>query len=159
MRPYQVGTAAAIVLIAAVAMFDSRGVFTALPGTSPGDVGPSWYPFWAAAMMGLAAVFVGYRAMVTPQPAQGAFETRESVTSVLKLVLPMFAYGFSFRWLGFYLATIVYMGFFAAYLGRYKWWGVLAAATITPLAIYLLFEVAFRLVLPKSIFYTMGFPL
>ena len=81
MRPYQVGTAAAIVLIAAVAMYDSRGVFTSLPGTSPGDVGPSWYPFWAAALMGVAAVFVGYRAMVTPQPAQGAFTTRESVTS------------------------------------------------------------------------------
>jgi len=158
-RPYQVGTAAAIVLIAAVAMFDSRGVFTTLPGTSPGDVGPSWYPFWAAALMGLAAIVVGYRAMVTPQPAQGAFATRESVTSVLKLVLPMFVYAFSFKWLGFYLATVVYMGFFAAYLGRYKWWGILAAAVLTPVAIYLLFEVAFRLILPKSIFYTMGFPL
>jgi Tripartite tricarboxylate transporter TctB family len=158
-RPYQVGTAAAIVLIAAVAMFDSRGVFTALPGTAPGDVGPSWYPFWAAALMGLAAVFVGYRARVTPQPAQGAFETRDSVTSVLKLVIPMFAYALSFQWLGFYLATIAYMGFFAAYIGRYKWWGVLLAASVTPLTIYLLFEVAFRLVLPKSIFYTMGFPL
>ncbi len=159
MRPYQVGTAAAIVLIAAVAMFDSRGVFTSLPGTAPGDVGPSWYPFWAAALMGAAAVVVAYQAIVSPQPAQGAFETRESVTSVLKLVIPMFAYAFSFKWLGFYLATVVYMGFFAAYLGRYKWWGVLAAAVLTPIAIYLLFEVAFRLILPKSIFYTMGFPL
>jgi hypothetical protein len=158
-RPYQVGTAAAIVLIAAVAMFDSRGVFTSLPGTAPGDVGPSWYPFWAAALMGLASVFVGYRALVTPQPSQGPFETRESVTSVLKLVIPMFAYAFSFQWLGFYLATIAYMGFFAAFIGRYKWWGILAAASVTPLAIYLLFEVAFRLILPKSIFYPLGFPL
>jgi len=158
-RPYQVGTAAAIVLIAAVAMFDSRKVFGEQIGSSPGDVGPSWYPFWAAALMGVAALFVGYRALVTPQTTEGAFTTRESVTSVLKLVIPMFAYAFSFRWLGFYLATIVYMAFFAAYLGHYKWWGVLLAATITPLAMYLLFEVAFRLILPKSIFYTMGFPL
>jgi hypothetical protein len=158
-RPYQAGTAAAIVLIAAVAMYDSRGVFESLPGTSPGDVGPSWYPFWAAALMAGAAVFVGYRALVTPGSTAGAFETRESVTSVLKLVIPMFAYALSFQWLGFYLATIAYMGFFAAYLGRYKWWGVLLAATATPLAIYLLFEVGFRLILPKSIFYTMGFPL
>jgi putative tricarboxylic transport membrane protein len=154
-----VGTAAAIVLIAAVAMFDSRKVFTTLPGSSPGDVGPSWYPFWAAAVMGLAALVIAYQAFVSPQSKQGAFETRESVTSVLKLVIPMFVYAFSFRWLGFYLATIVYMAFFAAYLGRYRWWGVAAAALLTPLAIYLLFEVAFRLVLPKSIFYTMGFPL
>ena len=153
------GTAAAIVLIAAVAMFDSRGVFTSLPGTSPGDVGPSWYPFWAAALMGAAAAFVGYRALVTPGSTASVFETRESVTSVLKLIIPMFAYALSFQWLGFYLATIAYMGFFAAYLGRYRWWGILLAATVTPIAIYLLFEVGFRLVLPKSIFYTMGFPL
>ncbi|MDO8506460.1 MAG: tripartite tricarboxylate transporter TctB family protein [Candidatus Limnocylindria bacterium] len=159
MRPYQVGTAAAIVMIAAVAMYDSRNVFVMLPGTAPGDIGPSWYPFWAAALMGAAALLVAYRSRLIPQSKEGVFETRESVTSVLKLVIPMFVYALSFRWLGFYLATIVYMGFFAAYLGRYRWWGIAAAALLTPLAIYLLFEVAFRLILPRSIFYTMGFPL
>jgi putative tricarboxylic transport membrane protein len=157
-KPYQVGTAAAIILIAAVAMFDSRNVFTALPGTSPGDVGPSWYPFWAAALMGTAAVFVGYRALVTAQPAEGVFTGRDSVFAVLKLVLPMIAYAASFQWLGFYLATAAYMGFFSAFLGRYKWWAVLAAAILTPVTIYLLFEVGFKLLLPKSIFYKSGFP-
>lgn len=146
-------------LIAAVAMFDSRNVFTALPGTAPGDVGPSWYPFWAAALMGAAAVGVAFRFATTPQPTEGVFTGRESVLSVLKLVVPMFAYAASFQWLGFYLATGAYMGFFAAYLGRYKWWAIVAATLITPLAIYLLFEVGFRLTLPKSIFYKSGFPL
>ena len=146
-------------MIAAVAMFDSRNVFVTLPGTAPGDVGPSWYPFWAAALMGAAALFVAYRSSAIPQSKGGVFETRESVTSVLKLVIPMFVYALSFRWLGFYLATIVYMGFFAAYLGRYRWWGIAAAALLTPLAIYLVFEVAFRLILPRSIFYMLGFPL
>jgi putative tricarboxylic transport membrane protein len=158
-RPYQVGTAAAIVLIAAVAMFDSRNVFTSLPGTSPGDVGPSWYPFWAAALMAVAALGVAYRFATTPQPTEGVFAGRESVLAVVKLVVPMVAYAASFQWLGFYLATGAYMGFFAAYLGRYTWWRIGAVAVITPLAIYLLFEVLFRLTLPKSIFYTSGFPL
>ena len=159
MRPYQVGTAAAIVLIAAVAMFDSRKVIGEQLGSSPGDVGPSWYPFWAAALMGGAAVVVGYRAFVSAQPTEGVFTGRESVFSVLKLVLPMVAYAVSFQWLGFYLATAAYMGFFSAFIGKYKWWAVIAAAIVTPLAIYLLFEVAFRLLLPKSIFYKYGFPL
>ena len=159
MRPYQVGTAAAIVLIAAVAMFDSRNVFTSLPGTSPGDVGPSWYPFWAAALMGAAAVGIAVRFATTPQPAEGVFAGRESVFAVLKLVIPMVAYAASFQWLGFYLATGAFMGFFAAYLGKYKPYVVLASAIITPLAIYVLFEIGFKLVLPKSIFYKSGFPL
>lgn len=158
MRPYQVGTAAAIVVIAAVAMFDSRGAFNIAGGTAPGDVGASWYPFWTAALMGVAAVFVGYAAMVTAQPKEGVFRTRESVTSVLKLVIPMFLYALSFQWLGFYIATAAYMAFFAWFLGHYKWFGIALAGLITPLAVYTLFEVAFRLILPKSIFYTMGFP-
>lgn len=159
MRPYQVGTAAAIVLIAAVAMFDSRNVFTALPGTAPGDVGPSWYPFWAAALMGAAALGVAYRFATTPQPTEGVFAGRESILAVVKLVVPMVAYAASFQWLGFYLATGAYMGFFSAYLGRYRWFAIVAVTIITPLAIYLLFEVGFRLTLPKSIFYKSGFPL
>jgi hypothetical protein len=157
-RPYQVATAAAIVLIAAVAMFDSRGVFSIKEGTSPGDVGPSWYPFWSAALMALGGAWVGVRAFATPSTGEGPFAGRESVTSVLKLVIPMAVYAKSFEWLGFYIATALYMGFFAWYLGKYKWWAILATALVTPLAVYLLFEVGFRLLLPKSIFYDMGFP-
>jgi hypothetical protein len=65
----------------------------------------------------------------------------------------MFVYALSFTWLGFYLATALYMGFFAVYLGRYKWYQSLASAVITPLAIYVMFEIGFKLLLPKSIFY------
>ncbi len=158
MRPYQVGTAAAIVVIAAVAMFDSRGTWNIAPGTAPGDVGASWYPFWTATLMGVAAMFVAYTAITTPQPKEGVFQTRQSVTSVLKLVVPMFLYAASFTWLGFYIATGIYMAFFAWFLGHYKWHGIALAGLVTPLAVYTLFEVAFRLILPKSIFYTMGFP-
>ena len=158
MRPYQVGTAAAIVLIAAVAMFDSRNVFVSLPGTAPGDVGPSWYPFWAAALMGLAAIGVAYRFATTPQPAEGVFAGRDSILAVVKLVIPMFAYAASLQWLGFYLATAAFMAFFAAYIGRYKPLLVAASAIVTPLAIYVLFEIGFKLILPKSIFYKGGFP-
>ena len=67
------GTAAAIAMIAAVAMFDSRDVFAASRGNSPGDVGAHFYPFWAAALMGVAAVAVAYRALTTPQAAEGVF--------------------------------------------------------------------------------------
>ncbi|HEY6957405.1 MAG TPA: tripartite tricarboxylate transporter TctB family protein [Candidatus Limnocylindria bacterium] len=158
MRPYQVGTAAAIVVIAAVAMFDSRGAFNIAVGTSPGDVGASWYPFWSAALMALGAVWVGVRAFTIPSSGESPFESRTSVLSVLKLVIPMFIYAFSFQWLGFYIATGLYMAFFAWYLGHYRWWAILAVGVITPVAVYVLFEAAFRLILPKSIFYLMGFP-
>lgn len=109
--------------------------------------------------MGAAALVVAYRYATTPQPSEGVFAGRDSVLAVAKLVVPMVAYAASFQWLGFYLATGAFMGFFAAYLGRYRWYTSLASAVITPLAIYVLFEIGFKLVLPKSIFYIRGFPL
>jgi hypothetical protein len=171
MRPYQVGTAAAIVLIAAVAMFDSRAAFNPSAGTSFGDVGARWYPFWAATLMGVAAVVVLYRSLTTPQAAEGVFAGRESIFAVLKLAVPMLLYallinGIGWRTedftytiippLGFYVATALYMGGFAWWLGRYKIWWVGAIVVLFPLVIYAAFELGFRVSLPKSFLYDRG---
>jgi hypothetical protein len=171
MRPYQLATAAAIVLIAAVAMFDSRAAFSPSAGTSPGDVGARWYPFWAAAIMGAAAIFVAYRTLATPQAAEGVFEGRRSVFAVLKIAVPMLVYALligGIGWkttdftyvvvppFGFYLATALYMGLFAWWLGRYKIWWVALITLAFPFVIFLAFEVGFRVTLPKSFLYTSG---
>lgn len=171
MRPYQVATAAAIVLIAAVAMFDSVAAFNPSAGTAPGDVGARWYPFWAAAIMGAAALVVAYRAFTTPQGTQGVFAGRESVFAVLKLAVPMLFYatligGIGWRDgdvkytvippLGFYITTALYMGGFAWWIGRYRIWWVALILIGFPLVIHAAFEVGFRVSLPKSVFYDQG---
>jgi putative tricarboxylic transport membrane protein len=170
-RPYQVATAAAIVLIAAVAMFDSRAAFNPSAGTAIGDVGARWYPFWAASLMGIAAVIVAYRALTTPQGNDGAFAGRRSLFAVLKLALPMLIYailigGIGFRTadftyriipqFGFYLATALYMGLFAWWLGRYKIWWVALITVAFPIVIFAIFEIGFRVTLPKSFLYSSG---
>lgn len=134
-------------------MWDSREVFTGSAGTQPGDVGPRWYPFWAAFIVALGSAVVAYQSLTRPQPTEGVFAGEGSVAAVLRLVIPMLVYVISFRWLGFYISTALFMGFFAQFIGRYKPYWSLASAVITPLAIYLMFEVGFRLLLPKSVFY------
>ena len=171
MRPYQVATAAAIVLIAAVAMFDSRAAFSPSAGTAIGDVGSRWYPFWAAAIMGAAALVVAYRTLTTPQSAKGVFAGRQSVFAVIKLALPMLLFATLIRGigisaesgdvtlvpaLGFYGATALYMGFFALYIGRYRWFWIPVIAISFPLVIFLAFELGFRVSLPKTFLYESG---
>jgi uncharacterized membrane protein len=170
-RPYQVATAGAFVLIAAVAMFDSRAAFSPSAGTQLGDVGSRWYPFWAASIMGIAAVIVAYRALTTPQGAEGAFAGMQSLLAVMKLAVPMLLYalligGIGFRTtdftyrivpqFGFYLATALYMGAFAWWLGRYKIWWVAAITVAFPIVIFAVFELGFRVALPKSFLYSSG---
>jgi hypothetical protein len=156
MRPYQATTAVAVALLGLLAMFDSRRDLLFHPAA--GGVGPGFYPFWSAALMVVAALVVAYQALSRPQPAEGVFRGQDSVTSVLKLVLPMFVYAASLPYLGFYVATALYMGFYASYLGHYRWPLVLAVGLLFPLAIYFSFELGFRLALPKSMFYTLGLP-
>ena len=172
MRPYQLATAAAITAIAAVAMFDSRAAFSPSVGTAPGDVGSRWYPFWTAAIMGIAGVVVVYRTLVTNQTDEaGVFSGREGVFAVLKLAVPMLFYTIligGVGWqsgditytvippLGFYIATGLYMGGFAWWIGRYRIWWVGLIALAFPLVIFAAFELGFQVTLPKSFLYERG---
>src|SRR3989442_282111 len=135
-------------------MYDSRTAFTPSAGTAPGDIGSRFYPFWLAAVVLVAALAVAYRAMTTAQPAEGVFANRASVTVVLKLVVPMILAAVAIIWLGIYIVTAFYMGLYARWIGKYHWVWVAVIALAFPLAIYLGFEIGFRALLPKSIFYT-----
>lgn len=48
------------------------------------------------------------------------------------------------------------MGGFGWWIGRYKIWWVALIAIAVPLAIYLAFELGFRVTLPKSFLYDSG---
>lgn len=141
-------------LIAAVAMFDTRkGALPDAAGGAPGGLAGGFYPFWSAAVLFAFSALVALRSLAIPQAATGVFKDRDSVKAVLTLAVPMVVAVALIPFLGFYLMTALYMGFFAAVLGRYKPYWVLAIAILFPLVIYAIFEIGFRVALPKSIFY------
>ncbi len=157
MRPYQIATAVAFALVAAVAMFDSRaGALVDRTGTEPGGIGAGFYPFWSATLVFVCASAVAYRAWVTPTPGTHAFEGREAVVAVAKLLIPMIVASASILVLGFYLMTGLYMGLFARWIGHYRWVWVAALTVGMPAAIYATFELGFRVSLPKSFLYDAG---
>jgi hypothetical protein len=75
------------------------------------------------------------------------------VNAVLMLVVPMAVAVMSLAHLGLYLVTALYMGFFARMIGQYRWRWVALIAVSVPLAVYLAFELGFRVGLPKSFLY------
>lgn len=144
------------ILIAAVAMFDTRsGALPDPTGTAPGGLKSGWYPFWSAALVAIAAGVVIFQTVTRPQPAEGAFRDRGSLLAVVQLVVPMIVvvYLMGERLLGFYIASGLYMAYFALVTTRYRWYWALAAGVITPVALFLIFEVGFRAIFPKSFLY------
>jgi putative tricarboxylic transport membrane protein len=159
-RPYQVATAAVLILIAAVAMFDTRaGALPDPSGGAPGGLKGGWYPFWSAGVAALAGAIVLYRSAVVPQPATGIFRGREGIVDVVRLIAPMIALVLLMdQLLGFYISGALYLAFFGRFIGRYRWIWVVLMAIAIPAALYFIFEQGFRVALPKSIFYVQGFP-
>ncbi len=150
-------TAVAFMLLAAVAMFDSRaGALVDRTGTEPGGIGAGFYPFWSAALVLVCSAVIAYGALGDRRVTPAAFESRESVVTVLKLVVPMVAATVAITWLGLYLVSGLYMGLFARWIGRYHWLWVVLLAVGMPLAIYATFELGFKVTLPKSFLYALG---
>lgn len=160
MRVSQRATAAVLVAVAAIAMLDSRAsALFDTSGRSPGGIGPGFYPFWAAAVMAVGGLIVIFRTSRAEAATGTVFESREAIGSLFKLVGPMLLATAAMVWLGFYLVTCLYMGFFARYIGRYGWLWVALIAVVVPTVIYLAFELGFRVRLPKSTLYDLGFPI
>ncbi len=156
MRPYQTATAVIFVLIAAVAMFDSRaGALPDPTGLVPGGLRAGWFPFWAATIVALAGLVATVRALTTAQPAEGAFTDRRQIVDLAKFVVPMALVGWlmSPGLLGFYIASGLYLGYYAGVVARYRWYYALASGIVIPVLIYLSFELAFSALLPKSFLY------
>ena len=154
MSRHEVLTAATIIFVAAVAMVDSfrKSGWTATQGPDAG-----WYPFWSAAMMGVAGIAA---LILTLRAKKGKplFSSPEGARAFSQVAIPMLVGTALISPLGFYVVSAGLMGYFARWVGKYRViWSALIAIGV-PLALYLAFEVGFRVPLPKSLLYTRGFP-
>jgi hypothetical protein len=158
-RRYQLATALAFVALGVVVMFDTRaGALVDRTGRAPGGIGAGFYPFWSAAVLALGGLIVAYQTLTGRYAAGELFASRDGILAVGKLVAPMVLATAALMWLGLYVVMGLYMAFFARFIGHYRWYWVALIAVAFPVAIYLAFEMGFRVRLPKSIFYVQGLP-
>jgi hypothetical protein len=69
---------------------------------------------------------------------------------VLTVLVPTAIYAFLVTWIGIYVSSILFIGFFMRWLGKYAWWKVAAVSVITVFAFYVVFEMWFKVPLPKG---------
>jgi len=53
-------------------------------------------------------------------------------------------------WLGIYVSSVIYVGFFMRWLGKYPWWKLVAVSVGNSVFFFLIFEVWFKIPLPKG---------
>jgi hypothetical protein len=123
-------------------------------GAGWGASGPQsgFFPGISAGIMLLGTLFTMAQAARSRRTSP-LYDSADQVREVLKVGGPLVAAVLSVQYLGFYLMAAVYMGFFALWYGRYRWYAGLAAAILLPIILYLTFERGFRISLPKSALY------
>jgi putative tricarboxylic transport membrane protein len=145
MRSAELVTASVLMFLGGVVLFDAVRL-----GFGWGPDGPrsGFFPFW------LALIMVVVCAVIMAQAARDvhgkSFVSREQLGSVLKVLWPATAAVALMHFVGLYVASALYMGFYMRWVGRHSWVTVVLIALGVPIGAFLVFEKWFLVPMPKG---------
>jgi hypothetical protein len=146
-RTMELVVAGVFMVLAIVVMFDSAqvGMGWAFDGPEAG-----YFPFYIGLLMFGASAATFVINLVGRDVDKSNFVKRSSLRLVLKVLLPTAIYIVVMYFLGIYVASALYIGFFMMWLGKYSLAKTVPIAVIIPLVLFWLFEMAFLIPLPKG---------
>ncbi len=149
-RAIEIVVAATIFVFGAVVIYDSIRL-----GISWGDEGPKagYFPFYIGLMLCFSSVVTLVRAARTA--GSESFVARGQLKLVMSVLVPTTVYVGVIAFLGIYVASIIYIAFFMWWLGKYKWLTIVPVALGVNVAFFLMFEIWFKVPLPKGPLETM----
>lgn len=109
-----------------------------------------YFPFYMALILGGAAAFglvVELRKIHLPTEP---FVRRNQFRRVLAVFIPTLVYIPATQWLGLYVASFILIAGFMFFMGRIKLWKVLLTSFIFSAAMFVMFEIAFDVIMPKG---------
>jgi putative tricarboxylic transport membrane protein len=145
MRAADVVTASILILFGGLVLLDATRL-----GFGWGTDGPQsgFFPFWLALLMVLASVAIIFQEARRASPK--SFVDREKLGPVLKVLWPAACAVLLMQWIGLYLSSALYMGFYMRWVGRHSWLAIVLLAIGIPLATFLVFEKWFLVPMPKG---------
>jgi len=112
---------------------------------------PGYFPFYIGLLICISAVVNFVRAALVPAEKSKAFVQVGQLKLVLTVLIPTAIYAAAVTWIGIYASSVLFIGFFMRWLGKYVWWKVVATSVITVVVFYVVFEKWFQVPLPKGI--------
>ena len=144
----EIAVAALFFLLGAIVIYDSvrHGIgWQEVHGPQPG-----YFPFYLGLIICASSLVNIVRALMIRPQADKAFVEVGQLALVLTVLIPTAIYAALVGWIGIYLASILFIGFFMRWLGKYPWWKVAAVSLCTAVVLYLIFEMWFKVPLPKG---------
>jgi putative tricarboxylic transport membrane protein len=145
MRAADLITASILILLGALVIVDAMrlGVGWGIDGPKSG-----FFPFWLALIMVTCCAII--MAQQARKAIRSAFIDPGKLSPVLKVLWPAILAVALMQWLGLYVASALYLGFYMRWVGRHSWTAVISLAFGIPLVTFLIFERWFYVPMPKG---------
>lgn len=143
----EVAVAALFFIAGAIVIVDSLRL-----GASWGDEGPQagYFPFYLGVIICASALINALRGLLLRGPRNRSFVEVGQLKLVLSVLVPSAVFVGLVGWLGIYVSAIVYIGVFMRWLGKYSWLKLAAVAFGVSIVLYCIFELWFKVPLPKG---------
>jgi putative tricarboxylic transport membrane protein len=89
-------------------------------------------------------------ALFSRAQANETFVTRDQLRRVLQVFVPTLLFCLFTQWLGLYLASFLLIAGFMYFIGRIALWKSLTTAFLFSLTMFITFELAFDVIMPKG---------
>ncbi|MFL5145455.1 MAG: tripartite tricarboxylate transporter TctB family protein [Microvirga sp.] len=109
-----------------------------------------YFPFYLSVMLGAASLYGLLVAMRQRALAEEAFVTRDQFRRVLQVLVPTFLFVLLTALLGLYVASFILVAGFMWFIGKIAAWKSLLAAFIFVVVMFVTFDVAFDVIMPKG---------
>ena len=108
-----------------------------------------YFPFYLSLLLGAASLF-GLVKAVLHRGEDASFVNRDQLKRVLQVLVPTFLFCLFTQWLGIYVASFFLIAGFMRVIGRIAWWKSLLTAFVFSAAMFVTFDVAFDVIMPKG---------
>ena len=146
-RTVEMAVSLLLLAFAALMAFDNwrTGMGWASDGPKAG-----YFPFYLSIILGAASVYGLVTAFLNRAGADATFVNRDQLRRVLQVFVPTYLFCLVTQWLGLYVASLVLVASFMRFIGRIAWWKSLVTSFIFTVAMFVTFELAFDVIMPKG---------
>lgn len=146
-RSAEIVTAAGFLVLGAIVVYDSLRL-----GMGWKEDGPQagYFPFYIGAIICVSSVINLIAAILAARKKNATFVEVGQLKLVLSVLLPTAVYVGLIGFIGIYVASALFVALFMRWLGKYTWWKVAAVSIGNSVVFFLIFEVWFKIPLPKG---------
>lgn len=121
-------------------------------GARWGEDGPQagYFPFYVGLLICLSGAAIFFQALRNRELSAETFVETGQLKTILIVLAPTVVYVALIAWLGFYVASTVYIAYFMWQLGHYPWYKIAPVSIGVSVAFFLVFEIWFQVPLPKG---------